>query len=204
MKRKRAIRDLSSSWIGTILALALIFMTATAGCGGSDADSSGSTTTEIPTVENEISREADTGLPEVGSETEPTDPPSGVIETESETAEVEDTTPIEYPAGILPERTSTDPTFGYQPGNPVLVGSDDLMQGPKMERQYLRRLRDAQFRPYTYERLGSYGRNPDGHLVDGYELTDADGNTVMIYIDMYHADASPYDAMVPKGMYFRE
>ena len=107
-----------------------------------------------------------------------------------------------YPEGIYPQQTSDDPTYGYTSENPIKVGGAEIVNGPSTERLYLRHLRDSKFRPFTFQRLGSYGGNPDEHMVDGYELTDEDGKTYMLYIDMYHIDVHPFTVKAPKGMYF--
>lgn len=109
---------------------------------------------------------------------------------------------LSVPDGIDPQQTSDDPTYGYTAENPIKVGGADEFSGPSTERLYLRHLRDSKFRPFRFHRLGSYGGNPDEHMVDGYELTDQDGETYMLYIDMYHIDVHPFNVKAPKGMYF--
>ena len=109
-----------------------------------------------------------------------------------------------FPEGIDPKQTSEDPTYGYSKDNAVKVGGPKGFSGPASERLYLRHLRDAQFRPFRFRRRGSFGSGPDGHVLDGYELTDYDGKTVLIYIDMYHADIHPFRVKAPKGMFFLE
>ena len=106
------------------------------------------------------------------------------------------------PDGIDPKQTSDDPTYGYSAKKPIKVGGPKGFSGPSSEQLYLRHLRDSQYRPFRFERLGSFGGNPDNHIVDGYELTDQDGKTITIYIDMYHEDIHPFHVKAPKGMYF--
>jgi hypothetical protein len=68
---------------------------------------------------------------------------------------------------------------------------------PAGQRAYLRRLRCADGRAPSFERLGSYGSGPYGSVVDGYEVDcgEAAPGQVMIYMDMYHrhveAEATP-------------
>ena len=61
------------------------------------------------------------------------------------------------PEGIDPTQTSDDPTYGYKPENPVMVGGSEITDGPSTERLYLRHLRDSKFRPFQFYRIGSYG-----------------------------------------------
>ncbi len=106
------------------------------------------------------------------------------------------------PQGIDPKQTSDDPTYGCSKDNAIKVGGPKGSSGPASERLYLRHLRDAKFRPFRFNRRGSFGAGPDGHIVDGYELTDQDGKKVMIYLDMYHPEIHPFHVKAPKGMYF--
>ena len=106
------------------------------------------------------------------------------------------------PDGIDPKQTSDDPTYGYTKKNPIKVGGPKGFTGPASERLYLRHLRDSKFRALSFKRIGSFGRGPDGHILDGYKLTDEDGNTFILYIDMYHSDVHPFHVKAPKGMYF--
>lgn len=103
---------------------------------------------------------------------------------------------------IDPEQTADDPSYGYSLENPVKLGELPGLSGPRAERLYLRHLRDAKLRPISFKRLGSYRGNPDEHLVDEYVLTDEDGKSYTIYIDMYHPDMNPLYVKAPKGMYF--
>ena len=106
------------------------------------------------------------------------------------------------PQGIDLKQTSDDPTYGYSKENPVKLGSPDQFGGPGMSRVYLRHRRDQHFKPMEFERDGSFGGGPDGHILDRYTLVDSDGKKHQIYIDMYHPDKSPLKCLAPKGMYF--
>ncbi len=106
------------------------------------------------------------------------------------------------PDGIDPKQTSDDPTSGYTKDNPIKVGGTKGFSGPSSEQLYLRHLRDSRFRPMYFERIGSFGAGPDGHTLDGYELTGKDGTTFTLYIDMYHSEVHPFHVEAPKGMYF--
>jgi hypothetical protein len=108
----------------------------------------------------------------------------------------------EMPKEIAPSQTSDDASFGYTKNNPIRVGSRVEFSGPEAQRLYLRHLRDAKFRPFQFERAGSVGAGPDGHILDRYVLTDVDGRQHTLYLDMYHPDVSPLAAQAPKGMYF--
>lgn len=106
------------------------------------------------------------------------------------------------PEGIDPKQTSDDPSYGYTKANPIKVGGPEGFSGPSSEELYLRHLRDAKFRPMSFKRIGSFGAGPDGHILDGYKLTDQDGKTYTLYIDMYHKDVHSFHVKAPKGMYF--
>jgi hypothetical protein len=57
--------------------------------------------------------------------------------------------------------------------------------GPRGERAYLSRLRDAAGKSPSFFREGSFGRGPHGHIVDRYEVTASDGTKSHVYMDMY-------------------
>lgn len=129
---------------------------------------------------------------------------SSPLSTDTNTAQTQkDDLPTDsLPEGIDPEQTSQDSTYGYLAKNPIKVGGPKGFSGPSSEKLYIRHLRDSKYRPFDFERLGSFGGNPDEHIVDGYALTDQDGKTVTIYLDMYHEDIHPFHVKAPKGMYF--
>ncbi len=66
-------------------------------------------------------------------------------------------------------------------GNPVRA---DMPAG---ERTYLNRLiciNDN--RKPSFERIGSFGMGPYGHIIDGYDVKCKSVKSVTIYMDMYH------------------
>ena len=63
--------------------------------------------------------------------------------------------------------------------NPVLCHM------PSGEREYLERLRCSNGDAPAYERIGSFGDGPDGHVIDGYDVV-CDGNRATVFMDMYH------------------
>jgi hypothetical protein len=65
--------------------------------------------------------------------------------------------------------------------NPVLC------QGPPGEQEYLDRLRCSNGDAPAYERIGSFGDGPDGHVIDGYDVV-CDENRATVFMDMYHED----------------
>lgn len=69
--------------------------------------------------------------------------------------------------------------------------------GAMGEHAYLRRLRDVWGRGITYERMGSFGASPDGHIMDGYKVVDSQGNEVHIFMDMY--DRKHVETKAPDG-----
>lgn len=59
---------------------------------------------------------------------------------------------------------------------------------PAGERAYLNRLRCEDAAPPKYNRVGSFGAGPDGHIIDGYQVT-CPGSApaeALIFMDMYH------------------
>lgn len=110
--------------------------------------------------------------------------------------------PAKVPAGINPKQTSDDSTYGYTKENPVKLGSREEFGGPAASRVYLQHLRDSKFKPFTFDRDGSFGGGPDDHILDRYTLVDSDGNPHQIFIDMYHPENAPLKCKAPKGMYF--
>ncbi len=123
--------------------------------------------------------------------------------------------------------TSDDPTFGFSKDNPIKLGCGEAELdryrkilraagkaeiadspvasvgcGAFMSKLYLSRLRDKNFKPFTFERHGNVGAGADGHIVDWYKLVDTEGKEYEIYIDMYHPESPAWKCKVPKGMYF--
>ncbi|MBB5659516.1 hypothetical protein [Brevundimonas halotolerans] len=77
--------------------------------------------------------------------------------------------------------------------NPVRVNM------PAGQRAYLSRLRCADGKAPTFERLGSAGDGPYGTIMDGYQV-DCPGSqpaTNVIYLDMYHP--SHVETKAPPG-----
>ncbi len=60
---------------------------------------------------------------------------------------------------------------------------------PAGQRAYLSRLRCANGRVPTFQRMGSYGAGPYGSIIDGYEVLCAGSSPARseIFLDMYHA-----------------
>jgi hypothetical protein len=105
------------------------------------------------------------------------------------------------PVRIDNKQTSDDPTYGYTMENPVKLGSLDKLGGPAMSHVYLQHLRDSHFKPFTFDRKGSYIGGSDGHILDNYTLVDSDGKRHDVYVDMYHPEHTPLACKAPKGMY---
>ncbi|MHC4914897.1 MAG: tetratricopeptide repeat protein [Planctomycetota bacterium] len=106
------------------------------------------------------------------------------------------------PPGIDPSRSSNDPAWGYVREKPVKLGGPPGIGGPASERLYISHLRDSNYLALTARRVGGVGPGPDGHVVDLYELTGADGRRYRLYLDMYHPEVNPLDLKAPAGMYF--
>jgi hypothetical protein len=58
--------------------------------------------------------------------------------------------------------------------------------GPRGEREYLNRLRCSDGKAPKFYRIGSFGKGPYGHILDGYSVKCADADEVTIFMDMYH------------------
>lgn len=60
---------------------------------------------------------------------------------------------------------------------------------PEGQRAYLSRLRCADGRAPTFQRMGSFGAGPYGSIIDGYEVlcTGSSPARTEIFLDMYHA-----------------
>ena len=69
--------------------------------------------------------------------------------------------------------------FGSK-GNPVRCN------GPRGERAYLSRLRCADGKAPAFNRIGSFGKGPYGHILDGYNVKCEDKDAVTVFMDMYH------------------
>ena len=69
--------------------------------------------------------------------------------------------------------------FGSK-GNPVRCN------GPRGERAYLSRLRCADGKAPAFNRIGSFGKGPYGHILDGYNVKCEDKDPVTVFMDMYH------------------
>ena len=105
------------------------------------------------------------------------------------------------PRGASSSLRSKDITYGYTKDNPIKVGSKDKFGGPKAEREYMDSLLDANGKSVKYKRLGSYGANKDGHVIDGYQIVTSTGEKVVLYIDMYVKKNKPSRQPVPVGFY---
>lgn len=109
-----------------------------------------------------------------------------------------------YPEGIDPANTSDDPAYGASTDKPVRLGLDDMFSGPRASRMYLDALRDTNFEPVAYRRVGTVGASADGNPIDLYEVLTSDGETFEIHIDMYHIGRNPLDQPAPMGLYIQK
>jgi hypothetical protein len=105
------------------------------------------------------------------------------------------------PAGADPAQTSKDADYGHTKEKPVKVGGKDANGGPQAERDYLDTLRDDDGKPVRYNRIGSFGAGPDGHIIDGYNVETSTGKKFLIYIDMYHPENDPVKQPAPAGLW---
>lgn len=109
-----------------------------------------------------------------------------------------------HPGGVNLKLMSEDPDYGYSDQKPIRVGSKEEYGGPDAEREYLRSLLDARGRPVTFKRLGSGGNDPEGHMLDLYEIRTSDGKKVLLWISMYHPKNDPAKQPAPVGFYKRK
>lgn len=58
--------------------------------------------------------------------------------------------------------------------------------GPPGERAYLNRLRCSDGKAPAYHRLGSYGKGPYDHILDGYSVKCEEKDPATVFMDMYH------------------
>jgi antitoxin component YwqK of YwqJK toxin-antitoxin module len=106
---------------------------------------------------------------------------------------------------VQKDHVSKDKTYGVTKENPVKLGGGQLgvLSGAEASRRYLRHLRTKSLVPFDFTRVGSEGGIVCGknrHVVDTYNLVSRDGKEQQsIYIDMYHDDMSPLDALAPQG-----
>lgn len=78
--------------------------------------------------------------------------------------------------------------FGLQESNPI----------PADGNWYCRRLRCPSGHPFFYQRLGSVGTAPDGHIIDRLHLLCFGRESeLVLYFDMYHKGAS---TLAPEGL----
>ena len=91
---------------------------------------------------------------------------------------------------------STDKTYGFTEGNPIMVGGAKTDEGPKNERRFLNALAGSNGEQISYQRIGSCcsfqtenGTYSPRGLLDKYEITYTGLNTPkVLYINMYDSD----------------
>lgn len=105
------------------------------------------------------------------------------------------------PKGVNKRLMSEDVEYGYSDQKPIRVGSRDEYGGPKAERAYLESLLDAKGEKISFKRLFSGGNDPEGHMLDCYEVTTSDGSKVRLWISMYHPKNKPEKQPAPVGFY---
>ncbi|MFH2057638.1 MAG: hypothetical protein ABIJ59_01915 [Pseudomonadota bacterium] len=82
--------------------------------------------------------------------------------------------------------------FGYDKKNPIPVC------GQQGQLKYLSKLRCECEESFVYQRVGSFGYGPDGHVIDGYRLLcRKQEHNAFLYLDMYHEGPSSF---CPEGM----
>jgi antitoxin component YwqK of YwqJK toxin-antitoxin module len=107
---------------------------------------------------------------------------------------------------VRDKHVSDDPDYGYTKENPVKLGGGELgiLAAARAERRFLRHLRTPAMVPLDFFRIGSVGAIRCGdttHVIDAYSVVSRDGTFAKtIYIDMYHNDIDPLDALAPQGL----
>ena len=96
-------------------------------------------------------------------------------------------------------------SFGYSQSNPILVGGENLSDGPLRQRQYLENLTGPRGERIFYKRLGSCcefetDNSPfGGGLLDRYEITYAGlKEPIILFFNMY--DPPQEEVLVPEGL----
>ncbi len=87
------------------------------------------------------------------------------------------------------EGPTLDPTYGYNPENPVRVGGVEDEDNPESGQQgFLNALLGPQGQPIYYERIGSCCPNPDFGMLDAFAITyEGMGDAhLVLYLDAYH------------------
>lgn len=99
--------------------------------------------------------------------------------------------------------------FGIDPRHPIVVGSEDLKEGPRNQQDYLNNLSGPNGEVITYTRLGSCcefkTKNgfSGGGMLDKYEVTyEGLEEPIILYFNMY--DPAPEDLKVPEGLILKE
>jgi hypothetical protein len=133
---------------------------------------------------------------------------SACTATKSSTASSGEKKPTEPPNKLKDSRTfelkkkSTDKTYGYEEGNPILVGGAKNSQGPTNERRFLNALSGPNGEDISYERKGSccHFSTENGMmgmgLLDVYEIKwKGQDEPVTLYLNMYDGG----ELLVPVG-----
>lgn len=105
------------------------------------------------------------------------------------------------PKGVDKKLMSDDPDYGYTDQKPIRVGSKEEFGGPAAEQAYLNLLLDAQGNKVKYKRLFSGGNDPEGTILDCYEVTVSSGTKVRLWISMYAPKNKPSKQPAPVGFY---
>ncbi|MDT0648999.1 2-dehydro-3-deoxyphosphooctonate aldolase [Autumnicola edwardsiae] len=99
--------------------------------------------------------------------------------------------------------------FGVDPRHPVIVGSDNLQEGPRNQQDYLNNLSGPNGEVISYERIGSCCEFKTkngilgGGMLDKYEVNyDGLEEPIILYFNMY--DPAPEDLKVPTGLLLKE
>ncbi|GAA5495925.1 hypothetical protein Rhal01_02106 [Rubritalea halochordaticola] len=106
-----------------------------------------------------------------------------------------------HPKGVNLKLMSEDADYGYSDKKPIRVGSKEEFGGPQAEREYFATLLDAAGKPVKVQRLFSGGNDPEGHVLDCYEVETSTGVKVKLWISMYHPKNKPEKQPAPVGFY---
>jgi hypothetical protein len=98
--------------------------------------------------------------------------------------------------GIQLSGLADDETYGYSADNPILIGGEDLMLGPYLQRLFLNSIAGPDGQPIKYMRVGSCctfntdrGINGVG-LLDKYQITwEGQDQPIILYLNMYDTGA---------------
>src|SRR5207248_1082916 len=84
------------------------------------------------------------------------------------------------------DRNARHPPVASGKRRPLRGGQSVKCDMSRGEREYLNRLKCPDGKAPTFERRGSTGSGPDGHVLDVYKVACPGGQSTDVVMDMYH------------------